>query len=265
MSTLSDNRNFSQVPTNILSYDEELEVKYYQIQKSHAMSTLFPPQNEQEFATLYPNLSLAAQHLFRLLESWKHLECYPSQTLLGRMIGKSREWVNKLLKMLSDLKIVVKHYRHRQTCIYFIPHKFRGLTWEKIKKMLLKSRDFTPHFTPSFISTKNNNLSKKPRVKSGSKKEKPPNHLCHFREFKEKHPDLGQLFMQDPKRWWNMAAFPEYIFHRVVDEFDHMISKNSLRRPWDWFMSRLLKLTPQKEQDWSKAGRCKKRKGLVTI
>lgn len=265
---ISANTNINQPSFSAFSFSEELEIKLHNLQPSHGMATLLVPTNDSEFASTFLNLSRKAQYLFRILENWKYAECFPSQFLLAKLIGVSREWLNKLLKILSDLQLVVKHYRHRQTCLYFIPKKFKGLTWEKIKYLILKPPEFTPQFTPSTLtSTRNVNSSKNQGHKKG-KKEKfkaphTPQWLCHFKEFREKHPQLGNLFLQDPNRWWNMAAFPEHVFNRVVDEFKIITSQpHNINRPWAWFMARLLKLTPKSNQNWSLAGKLKKNKGL---
>jgi len=261
-----------QPQTNFFSFSEEMEIKLHQMTHSHGMKSLMIPRDNAEFSSVFLHLSSKAQYLFRLIENWKYLECYPSQTLLAKMIGTTREWVNKLLKILSNLKIIVKQYRHRQTCTYFIPKKFKGLSWERIKFLILNPREFTPQFTPSIITSKYSSiLSKKPgmekraksRKKTWNKAQAPP-WLCNFPVFEEKNPFLASLFRQDPRRWWNMAAFPENNFQRVVDEMRILIeTKKNLDRPWNWFMARLLKLTPKSQQNWSLAGKLKKNKQLV--
>ena len=195
------------------TYQENLEYRFNLVQDSFSMASLSKVEDTSDFHRTFFHLSRKAQHLFRLIQNWGYLQCFPSQYLLSKLLGISREWVNKLIKILCALNLIIKSYRHRKSCIYSIPIFLRKLDSKKSKKAALKSSDlggeFTPEFTPSTLSSKEYvNLSKK-RTFSNSfsqkkvppEKVKPPPWLPDYLFFRKDHPELSKELDKSPSSW----------------------------------------------------------------
>lgn len=77
------------------------------------------------------------QHIVGI--SNKHQECYISQTALANKQGYCRKSANRWLKKLHDWGLIIKTYRHKQTCLYTLNPIFQHRHMRYLLERAIKS------------------------------------------------------------------------------------------------------------------------------
>lgn len=269
------------------NYSDELEYRFNLLESSFTkISDLEPLTSRNDLVHKWDILSKKAKHLYHLLNDWKYLTCYPSQSKLAKLMKISREWVNKLLKELTRIGLISKLYRHRKTCIYTVPKMFKNFKYHLEKILLIKDEDnslntndkrtkFTPKFTPFKKYKKNNSLSSAKANKSGLKNDEfhkkrsqaPPAYppwLPNPREFSQKHPQLWNSIKKDPSKWWNICAFDERTFNKAVESVENALQKGVkfTKGIYNYFFASMGSMIPREKQNWKLVGQIKRHKGI---
>lgn len=81
----------------------------------------------QANSELLSELSCDRKNLLNLLLWFQrtNMPIYASQEWFGKKIGASREWVNKIIREFTQMGILMKNYRHEQTCGYRVSSFFQ--------------------------------------------------------------------------------------------------------------------------------------------
>ena len=233
---------------------------------------LIPKVTEfDQYPAVYARLSRRAQHLFQVIKNWRYKDCFPTQATLAGIIGCTREWINKLMKQLHRLGFLVKVYRHYSPCLYLMPPKLKIMNMKNAVYSLLDKIQgkFTQDFTPNPGKTKIRTLREAPRVSEENNKKphtkkcyndgKIPSWLPKREMLYQKIPFLAKYLKGRDDRWWNLCAFTEQALHSSLSTLENKLHKGSVDNCYRYLMKCLLKAVPRDKQNWSLAGKLKRK------
>jgi len=218
-----------------LSMREDLEIRFSMANCPSKMEEIVTIQNERDFHMAFPHLTLKCQHLFRLLQNWSYLECFPSQTLLAKLVKCSRKHVNFMIKILTKSGFIIKNYRPRKTCQYMVRNFLKKLSW-KDTEQFLKKDDFPPKVTPKVtldlevLTYCKKSISKKVKMRNkrrnrSNHKPEPPDWLPNWPMIKERFPTLAREIFEDKDIYTNLAAYTEHAVNKALESLERAQNK----------------------------------------